>query len=184
MKLFSLLVIGLVGFTLGCERNKEVQTQEGAAPPPPSQQQAAQQSAQQSVPAPGEAASISVGNVVLTPKDSTPVTFTVEIAKTPEEKSHGLMGRENLADKHGMWFVFDEDVLDPFWMKDTPLALDIIFVDKNNKVIDIIPNTVPNSTDILMPHQKYRYVLEVKAGTAANLKLNLGDKVEFRLGPP
>ncbi|MBI5299176.1 MAG: DUF192 domain-containing protein [Deltaproteobacteria bacterium] len=175
---FALVIIGLIGFTLGCERNKEVQTEE--ASPVPLQQQAAGQA----VPAPGEAASISVGNVVLTPRDASPVTFTVEVAKTPEEKSHGLMGRENLADKHGMWFVFDEEVQDPFWMKDTPLALDIIFIDRNNKIVDIIPNAVPNSTDILTPHQKYRYVLEVKAGTAANLKLNLGDKVEFRLGPP
>ena len=69
-------------------------------------------------------------------------------------------------------------------MKDTPISLDILFVDSNYKVVEIIANTIPNSELLLVPRQKYRYALEVKAGSAEAFKINVGDRVEYRLGPP
>lgn len=169
--MIAVLALGLGG--LGCEKMKEGRNTADVAESPLGLQ-AVQPSG----------GSLSVANVVVTPAQGEPVIFTVEVAKTPEEKSRGLMGRESLGEKHGMWFVFEEDVRDPFWMKDTPVSLDILFVDKNGKIVDIIADTVPNSTDMLKPGKEYRYALEVKAGTAAANRLAVGDKAELRLGPP
>ena len=182
MKIFlSLICFVLVA---ACEKVKEPGAQNTATPPPaPMAGDAATQAQAQAI-APIPTPSISVANVVLQPKAGAPVVYTVEVAQTMDEKRTGLMHRENLPDNHGMWFIFDDDVQDPFWMKDTPLALDLIFVDKDYRVVDIIANAIPNSELLLVPHQKYRYVLEAKAGAAALAKLAVGDKLEYRLGPP
>jgi uncharacterized protein len=109
--------------------------------------------------------------------------FSVEVAKTDEERAHGLMGRESLAPKGGMWFVFPGNVQDEFWMKDTIVALDIIYVDENMKVVHINPNTVPESTEMLSSPVEYRYVLEVPAGSAEKFDIKVGDVAEERIGP-
>ncbi|MDO8527313.1 MAG: DUF192 domain-containing protein [Deltaproteobacteria bacterium] len=180
MKFFSALIFFLTISSLSCERAKPEQEQ--TFTPPPVVEAAPQ------VLVPGtenkEVPTISLGNVLLSPKVGAPILLTVEVAQSAEERKTGLMGRENLPDNHGMWFVFSDDVQDPFWMKNTPLALDLIFVDKDSKIVDIIANATPNSELLLVSHQKYRYVLEVKAGSAANYKIETGDKAEFRLGPP
>lgn len=128
--------------------------------------------------------SLSLANIVFYPEKKEPVVFTVEVAVTAEERSKGLQGRLSLPDKSGMWFIFDRDVRDAFWMKDTSIALDLIFVDKDYKVVDIIANARPNSESLLVPQKDYRYVLEVKGTTAAQAGLAVGAKLEYRLGPP
>lgn len=129
-------------------------------------------------------ASMSVANVVLTPQGKEPLLLTVEVAQTVEARRRGLQERENLPEKHGMWFVFDQDVKDPFWMKGTPIALDIIFVDKDMNIVDMIKKAAPNDESLLAPRAEYRYVLEVGGGLVDKWGVNVGDKVEFRLGPP
>lgn len=109
--------------------------------------------------------------------------FTVEIAESDEERAQGLMNREALGEKQGMWFIFPEDVQENFWMKDTLIPLDIIFVNSEMKIVDIIISAVPESTELLSASDFYRYVLEVRAGTAERLSIKIGDKVEFRVGP-
>lgn len=130
------------------------------------------------------AASVSLANVVLTPQGKEAVLLTVEVAQTSDERRHGLQERENLPEKHGMWFVFEQDVKDPFWMKGTPISLDILFVDKDMKVVDIIKQAKPNDESLLDPRSPYRYALEVGGGLSDKWGVNMGDKVEFRLGPP
>lgn len=132
----------------------------------------------------GGTPSMSVANVVLKAGSQTPVTLTVEIVRTPEERSQGLQGRENLGSNHGMWFVFEQDVQDPFWMRNTPIPLDIIFIGSDYKVVDFIEDTTPNSETLLVPRALYRYALEVNAGSVRERALAIGDSVEFRLGPP
>lgn len=164
---------------VSCERAKPVQ-QEGVTMPsaPTGQAETLKQGE------PLEGGSINVANLVLHPVGREAVTLTVEIAKTADERRQGLMGRENIPEKHGMWFVFESDVQDSFWMKDTPLSLDIIFVDKDYKVVDFIKDTVPNSETLLVPRAAYRYALEIKAGSVEAFGLGVNDRVEFRLGPP
>ena len=176
---YSSIAVSFLLFA-ACERAKPVQPQEGLTMPsaPVGQPETLKQ---------GETAdqggSISVANLVLTPAGKSPVTLTVEIARTTDERRQGLMGRENLPEKHGMWFIFDNDVQDPFWMKDTSVALDIIFVDKDYKIVDFIKNAVPNSETLLVPRALYRYALEIKAGSVEAFGLAVGDRAEFRVGP-
>lgn len=127
--------------------------------------------------------SLSLANIVVRPGANNAMVFTVEIARTVDEKAVGLQGRDNIPDKHGMWFVFDADVQDPFWMKDTAIPLDIIFVGSDYKIVDIIPSTVPNTEILLVPRSRYRFALEVKAGTADAHNIKAGDLLEFRVGP-
>jgi|GEM_PF-2825666 len=105
-------------------------------------------------------------SVTLITNGKPPTTVTAEIAETLAARAQGLMFREHLAGDHGMWFVFENDTQDSFWMKNTVLSLDIIFVGADHRVVDVIPNTTPRSETPLQPRAKYRYVLEVNAGFA------------------
>lgn len=122
------------------------------------------------------------GTVALTTERGV-VNVTVEMAQTEEERARGLMGRESLPDANGMWFSFPGDVEDRFWMKDTTIPLDIIFVGSDNRVVDVIQNTVPLSTELLGSRVPYRYVLEVNAGFVAAHGIRVGDNASLRIGP-
>jgi len=108
--------------------------------------------------------------------------FSVEIAETAEDRARGLMNRESLAANSGMWFIFPEMGQEKFWMKDTLISLDLIFVDNNMKVVHIIENAQAESTDILSSAVPFEYVLEVSAGTAAEKNMKVGDSVQKRIG--
>lgn len=173
--LLPLLFLGLAG----CEKAKKVEetSQAGLLPEPSPVEILKQEEAE-------EPTSISVANVVLFPKGQDSILLSVEVASTPEEKKQGLQGREDLPKNHGMWFVFEEDVQDPFWMHNTPIALDILFIDKDYKIVDLVKEAVPNSDTLIVSRQPYRYALEVKAGSVDTYGLAIEDAVEFRLGPP
>lgn len=121
----------------------------------------------------------STPNLVRVHAESGMHTFEVEVADSASERERGLMNRTDLDDDDGMLFVFPEDVYTSFWMKDTPLSLDIIFLDSDREIVFIAPSTVPNSTDMITPDRAIRYVLEVKAGFAARSGIQVGNQVSF-----
>ena len=88
----------------------------------------------------------------------------IEIADNQEDIMQGLMFRNHLGPDQGMFFIFQEEEERIFWMKDTPLSLDIIFVNKDLKIIDIARHTVPYSTEPIPSIHPARYVVEVNAG--------------------
>jgi len=102
--------------------------------------------------------------------------FQVEIAVTTEQLEHGLMGRTKLKRDHGMLFLWDRDEPVTMWMKDTPLSLDMLFIDKNGNILYMAENTVPNSTTPI-GGMIVRAVLELPAGTVKEKRISLGDKV-------
>ncbi len=104
-------------------------------------------------------------------------SFEAEIADTPLHKSRGLMGRPLLDADRGMLFDNGEDREMFMWMKNTILALDMIFITKDGTVASIAKNTVPFSETIIPSGQPVRGVLEVNAGTADRIGLKPGDKV-------
>ena len=122
---------------------------------------------------PGAVATIVIGET----------SFSVEIAESDDERRVGLMNRESIPQNYGMWFVFPKTVQEDFWMKDTQVPLDIIFVDEDMKVVDVIKNAPPESTELLSSKVPYRYVLEVNSGSADKYDINVGDIVEKRIGP-
>jgi len=106
--------------------------------------------------------------------------FLVEIADTPEKQSRGLMFRRQLKDDCGMLFIFADDEIRSFWMKNTLIALDIIFLNREQQVIDMVAAAPPCRAD---PCPSYtskfpaRYVLEIKGGMAEKMKIEIGEKI-------
>lgn len=110
--------------------------------------------------------------------------FKVELAVTPEEQKQGLMFRKNLKQNEGMLFVFKEEGEHPFWMKDTLIPLDIIWINQNKEVVFMSENTQPcseNHCASINPDKKAQYVLELKGGRVRDIGLKIGDKMDIKI---
>ncbi len=104
----------------------------------------------------------------------------VELAKTPEQKATGLMFRETLCSGCVMLFIYDEPTNGSFWMKNTYVSLDIIFMDKAGKIVTIQENTKPLDFSILYASSvPYVYVLEAGSGFAKKHNLTLGVQIDI-----
>lgn len=109
-------------------------------------------------------------------------SFTVEVAATPESRRKGLMHRESLEPDHGMLFDFGVPPhVVHFWMKNTPLPLDMIFVNPAGQVVHVHENAVPFSENRISSQQPVRVVLEFEAGTVQRHGIRVGDQVRHAL---
>ena len=102
--------------------------------------------------------------------------FAVELARTPEEQARGLMFRENLPDDAGMLFVYDRPGVRTMWMKDTPLSLDMLFLDPDGIILRIVRDTIPRSPATIVSPRNVLYVLELRAGVTRRLGIKAGDQ--------
>jgi uncharacterized membrane protein (UPF0127 family) len=109
--------------------------------------------------------------------DGKTVQVAVEIVSTPETQRRGLMWRTELAADHGMLFVFGDDAPRSFWMKNTPLPLDIIFIDSEARVVSVAEDTVPYSLASVRSTGPARYVLEVNSGFSRRHAITPGSRV-------
>jgi uncharacterized membrane protein (UPF0127 family) len=107
------------------------------------------------------------------------VPVTVELARTPAQQSLGLMYRKELGASAGMLFIFDTTVEHPFWMKNTVLPLDMIYLGEDRKVVGIVKDAVPFTTTSRTVGVPSRYVLEVNAGFSAKHGVATGDQATF-----
>ena len=106
--------------------------------------------------------------------------FYVELALTPEEQSRGLMFRDHLDPDRGMLFVFPKEDVYSFWMKNTLVPLDIIWISENKEIVFISKNTQPCnelSCPMINPGEKAKYVLEVNAGVSDEIELVVGSEI-------
>ncbi|WP_306256898.1 DUF192 domain-containing protein [Pararhizobium sp. IMCC21322] len=103
--------------------------------------------------------------------------FIVEIADEQKEREVGLMFREELPQDQGMLFDFGIDRLVSMWMRNTPLSLDMVFINRAGTVVRVAENTTPFSTNIISSGEPIRYVLELNAGVASDNGIRSGDKV-------
>lgn len=101
----------------------------------------------------------------------------IEIANTPFERQTGLMYRETMTKEQGMWFVFEEEAPRYFYMKNTLIALDLIYADKNKRVVSIIKNAQPLNKASLPSNFPAMYVLELKAGCADLWNIQVNDSI-------
>ncbi len=111
--------------------------------------------------------------------------FEVEIADNHDERIRGLMFRDNLNANQGMLFIYELEGQHYFWMKNTKIPLDIIWIDKNFKIVFISHKTLPCKTEICQIYGpdgmiKSLYVLEVNAGVAEDIGLKLGDEMVLK----
>ena len=107
------------------------------------------------------------------------ITFNVEVAKTIEERSTGLMYRKKLLNNEGMLFIFPREKIIQLWMKNTYIPLDVIFISKNKVIVDIKKNMEKLSETIVKSKVRSRYALEFNAGLINKLDIEIGDKVVF-----
>jgi len=108
--------------------------------------------------------------------------FQVELALTPQEQETGLMNRTYLAPDKGMLFIFPQDGIYPFWMKDTLIPLDMIWMSSNRTVVFIGRDEQPCGPVVcpsISPGVPARYVLEVNGETADRIGLKVGDTLQF-----
>jgi len=109
--------------------------------------------------------------------------FNIEIADTAQERETGLMNREYLTPTSGMLFVFDQAGIYNFWMKNTLIPLDMIWIDENNKIIFIKENAQPCKTEqceTFGPDEKAKYILEINGGLVGGMELKVDDLIEIR----
>jgi len=105
---------------------------------------------------------------------------SVEIARSLDEIERGLMFRSELCDKCGMLFVFPVARQQSFWMKNTKISLDIIFIDENGIILNIAKNTTPFSTESILSQGSAKYVLEVNAGFSEKNNLKNGYQIDVQ----
>ncbi|MGN0740257.1 MAG: DUF192 domain-containing protein [Treponema sp.] len=116
--------------------------------------------------------------LVIKKADESAVSVKVEIAKTDAEREYGFMNRKKIPDGTGMIFVFEYDRILSFWMKNTPVALSIAYIDKNGIIRDIFDMT-PFSLAEVQSTSSVRYALEVPKGWFQKNGITTGDKVEL-----
>ncbi len=110
------------------------------------------------------------------------VEFEVEVADTSAKRTLGLMNRTNMPDNKGMVFVFDVEQIPSFWMKNTLIPLDMIFISADEKIVYIQRNAQPCRTlecDHYKPDKLVKYVVEINGGLADKLGIREGQRVRI-----
>jgi len=110
--------------------------------------------------------------------------FYVELARTEQERTYGLMFRESMDLNKGMLFIFNEEKEYPFWMKNTLFSLDIIWINQDKEIVFIKKNVQPckeEKCERIDPDKKAKYVLEINGGITDSIGVGLGDRLTFRL---
>ena len=105
------------------------------------------------------------------------IEFSVLIAESNKDRRQGLMHIEFMEENQGMLFVFNPPRRVSMWMRNTPMSLDILFIDRNGKVINMEDNTTPYSTKALSSGRTIRWVLEINGGLAKTTGIKTGDLV-------
>ena len=113
---------------------------------------------------------------------STPlIKLKIEIADDDYERARGLMYRKSISSDQAMLFIFKEEAKRSFWMKNTRIALDILFLDKEQKIVDLKKNLSPYSTQSTVSKSPAMYVLELKAGVIDSLGIDIGARLAYKM---
>ncbi len=119
------------------------------------------------------------GELRIFKKDSLLSALDIEIAETDYETQTGLMYRTSMEEKQGMLFIFPDVAMHSFYMKNTKIPLDIIFIDENLKIASFQENAQPLNEAGLSSQVPVKYVLEVNAGLAEKWLLEVGDSISY-----
>jgi len=114
-----------------------------------------------------------------TDNDSLIAKFDIEIADNEYETQTGLMNRKSMKDTNAMLFIFPDMQMRAFYMKNTLISLDIIYLDNNNTIVSIQENAKPLNETSLPSGSPAQYVLEVNGGLSQQLNIEIGDKMAF-----
>jgi uncharacterized membrane protein (UPF0127 family) len=117
--------------------------------------------------------------VVISTREGRELSFQVEIADTPAKRELGLQYRHELPADHGMIFLFPGQSEHSFWMKNTPIALDMIFIGSDRKIVGIVEQAAPFSLDARSVPGASQYVLEINGGLSRRYGFKPGDSVRL-----
>lgn len=109
--------------------------------------------------------------------------FEVQIVENFWQQNRGLMFREYLVEYSGMLFVFDKEANYPFWMKNTKISLDIIWINENKEIVYVSEFAQPCLTFFcpqINPQKNAKYVLEINGGLSKKLNIKVGDEVAIK----
>lgn len=112
--------------------------------------------------------------------DTLITSLDIEIAESEYETQTGLMYRESMANDQGMLFIFPDERMHSFYMKNTEFPLDIIFIKADSTIASFQENAQPHNETGLSSQVPIKYVLEVNAGLAQKWLLEVGDKIDFK----
>ncbi len=118
--------------------------------------------------------------VIIATQEGREIAFEVEIADTPAKRELGLQYRRELPADRGMIFLFPHEAEQTFWMKNTPIPLDMIFINSDRRIIGIAEQAVPFSLDPRSVGRASRFVLEVNGGLSKRYGIQAGDSVRFQ----
>lgn len=119
------------------------------------------------------------GTLTISRDDEVYLTLEIEIADTDSSRNRGLMQRDGLPEDSGMWFIFDQENEQGFWMANTRMALDLIFVRSDGQIQSITKYVQPMRTETIPSNGPAQYVLEVEAGYSDTIGILEGDMVAF-----
>lgn len=105
------------------------------------------------------------------------IPFNVELALTPDQHAQGLMNRSAMAQNAGMLFVFPDEGKRIFWMKDTLIPLDMLFLSRDGRIHHIHPMAQPQDKSLITSEAESFAVLELNGGIAGQLGIQVGDRV-------
>jgi uncharacterized membrane protein (UPF0127 family) len=117
--------------------------------------------------------------VTIVTKEGRERSFQVEIADTPAKREMGLQYRRDLATDRGMIFLFPNESQQAFWMKNTPIPLDMIFINRDRKIVGIVEQATPFTLDSRSVNGASQYVLEINGGLSRKYGFTKGDSVRF-----
>jgi len=120
------------------------------------------------------------GQIVIITSINDSLSFDIEIADTPYKTALGLMYRNKMAQNESMFFIFEYQRIQNFWMKNTYIPLDILFIDDEFTIVSIFENCMPFSTETIASDMPALYALEINAGLCRKLGVEIGQRVIYK----
>lgn len=135
-------------------------------------------------PATQKAQALPLTDLTVQGAQKSPIRFMVQFAQTPEQQEVGLMWRKRLPPQEGMLFVFDQPRQATFWMENTLIPLDLLFISADGTIVNIAPQAKPKSRDLIPSKGRVIGVLEIAGGRAKSLGITAGHRICHPALPP
>lgn len=164
--------------SLACSRNSGVAESGGGEHTKAAGDVSSSTSGESAEPGPAQPM-LPVGLVEIEAPPRQPLVIKAEVASSPGERQMGLMYRRHMGPDEGMLFVFPTEQYNSFWMRNTLLPLDMVFIDSEWTVVGILQNVPPLNDEPRRVSKMSQYVLEVNAGVTAAHQIGVGAKVRF-----
>ena len=124
---------------------------------------------------------VSLEKLVIKTNGGQDIAYNIELAQTPQEHAKGLMHRQFMPEYQGMLFIFQKAKIQNFWMKNTLIPLDLLFIDEKGIIQHIHHNAIPHDQSFINSQNPVPFVLEINGGQAKKHGIQIGDKVLHKL---